>query len=89
MSIVSTEERCTVCDQQLTMKSAGFISVPWCDSYAKLLLCRDSSFEVLLHRNEEVTIYVGNLLKLMQEENRCIASGNLYFQVKPSFQSKS
>ena len=38
-----------------------------------------SSFEGLLHRNEEVTIHDKNLQKLMIEVYRCITSGNPSF----------
>ena len=39
----------------------------------------DSTFEELLHRNEEVTINVKNLQKLMLEVYKCITSGNPSF----------
>ena len=39
----------------------------------------DSSFEELLHRNEEVTIHEKNLQKLMLEVYRCVTSGNPSF----------
>ena len=38
-----------------------------------------SSFEMLLHRNEEVTIHDKNLQKLMLEVYRCMTSGNPSF----------
>ena len=39
----------------------------------------DSSFEELLHRNEEVTIHAKNLQKLMLEVYRCVTSRNPSF----------
>ena len=39
----------------------------------------DSTFEELLHRNEEVTIHVENLQKLMLEVYKCTTSGNPSF----------
>ena len=39
----------------------------------------ESNFEELLHRNEEVTIYVKNVQKLMLEVYKCITSGNPSF----------
>ena len=39
----------------------------------------DSSFEELLHKNEEVTIHEKNLQKLMLEVYRCVTSGNPSF----------
>ena len=39
----------------------------------------DSTFEELLHRNEEVIIHVKNLQKLMLEVYKCITSGNPSF----------
>ena len=39
----------------------------------------DSTFEEVLHGNEEVTIHVKNLQQLMLEANKCITSGNPSF----------
>ena len=39
----------------------------------------DYALEELLHRNEEVTIHVKNLQKLMLEVYKCISSGNPSF----------
>ena len=39
----------------------------------------DSSFEELIHKNEEVTIHEKNLQKLMLEVYRCVTSGNPSF----------
>ena len=38
-----------------------------------------ATFEELLHRNEEVTINVKNVQKLMLDVNKCITSGNPSF----------
>ena len=46
----------------------------------RVILCDyDSSFEELLHKNEEVTIHKNNLQKLMLEVYRCVTSGNTSF----------
>ena len=39
----------------------------------------DSTFEELLHRNDEVSIHVQNVQKLMLEVYKCITSGNPSF----------
>ena len=50
-----------------------------CPSERPLLNDFDSTFEELLHRNEEVTIHVENLQKLMLEVYKCTTSGNPSF----------